>query len=436
MLCLLSVLLLLGVAVPQERVLGEENFAALVSASDTWARFFLVDLGLGRMPTSPVFLAVLGLFFLQLASVLIARIGPTWRRAALRQRREEALVSWANQEESLSVPLPAEWNVPHVMRTLRGFGYQTRRSGVRTIWGIKNRTAPLGFLLFHISFFLLCAGGMMIYYTRFVGTATLSEGQRFSGGYNRIERQPPLGGPPSLNFSVAEVDPGFDDGHPVHLNTVLRFRQAGSEIRRTARINHPARWGNTSILVSRAGLAPVLWLQDGRGFTLDRVAVPISTSGGSPTVVDLGAGRLTAHIHPLAAETPFPERDALQETPLTYQLVRDGAVVFDGVLRQGEAVTMENARVVVEDMRFWVGVVIISERGGGFLILGFLLGIVGLVWRLLWYRREVALTWADGDIRLVGRSEYFSARFREELDSILSTLVTTTGSDRPDRVSS
>ena len=51
LLCLLTFFLLLGVVIPQERVLGQRHFAALVEAGDSWVRFFLVDLQLGRMST-------------------------------------------------------------------------------------------------------------------------------------------------------------------------------------------------------------------------------------------------------------------------------------------------------------------------------------------------------------------------------------------------
>ena len=53
----------------------------------------------------------------------------------------------------------------------------------------------------------------------------------------------------------------------------------------------PAEWGSATLLVNEAGLAPVLWLQDEQGFTLDRVAVPVPvTTARAPTVVPLAAG--------------------------------------------------------------------------------------------------------------------------------------------------
>ena len=86
--------------------------------------------------------------------------------------------------------------------------------------------------------------------------------------------------------------------------------------------------------------------------------------------------------------------------------------------------TLELNRSILDgEMRYWVGVLVVSERGSGVLVTGFIALVVGLIWRLSWHRREVALTWDDREFRLVGRSEYFSGRFREELGSIQAELA-------------
>jgi hypothetical protein len=421
LLCLLALLLLLHVALPQASVIGDDALDAIAN-DNALHRFVLVGLGFGRMPTSPVFLTVLSLFFLNLLLVLLARIGPTVRRIALKTRSEKGLQAWARLEESLSGPLPKRWSAGHAARTLRDFGYQVRRPGQGTFWGVKHRTAPLGFLLFHLSFFLLCGGGMLIYYTRFVGSAILCEKQEFAGDYNEILRQPPLGAPPDLRFSLERVEPRFERGEPVHLGAVFRFQQAGAHVDRSARVNDPARWGTTSLLVHRAGLAPVLWLQDSRGFTLDRIVTPVTTRGGPPTRIPLGDGALVAVVAPLHPDAPFPSRRELADTALRFVFMRESGVVFDGKLRPGEAAQLEGARIVLEELRYWVGVRVISERGGGLLIAGFVAGVAGLIWRLLWYRREIAVTWDDRSFHVVGRSEYFSGRFREELRTLSALL--------------
>lgn len=438
----LALLLLLNVVVPQEAVLGSAEFARLL-AGHPRAHFFLVTLGLGRLATSPLFVAVLGLFFLNLTAVLLSRLGPTLRRTRLRQRSERGLAAWARMEESLSAAPAGGWRPAWVVEALRGHGYRVRRVGENTFWGVKHRTAALGFLLFHLSFFLLCAGGVAIYLTRFVATAVVVEGQDFRGDYQQVLRHAPWAGPPPLAFTLRRVEPRFVDGEPVHLGATLVFSAPGEPVARRARVNDPAGWGATEILVQGAGLAPVLWLQDGRGFTVDRVAAAARTrvdpmagaDGGERTEIPLAEGRLTAVIEPLSQEVPFPGRDELSATPITLRLVRtsaDGgepAVLFDGTLRPGEGAVVAatgdspGGRLVLEELRYWAALQIVRERGGGLLIAGFSAGILGLVWRLLLHRREVAVHWDGGELRLVGRSEYFSRRFRGELEALFSTLT-------------
>lgn len=428
LLCVLAFLLLLNVVLPQAAVLGEERYAAVLEQGGAGTRLLLETLGFGRMATSPVFLVVLGLFFLNLAAVLVARLKPTLHRVTLKPRSEKGLRAWARVEETHTGSLPEDWSAARLVRILRGHGYQVRRPGKQTFWAVKHRTAPLGFLLFHVSFFLICAGGVMIYYTRFVGTAVVSEGQTFAGEYGSVVRASPLGPPPALGFTVLEVEARMEDGQPVHLAADLRLQGAGAGGERRSRVNHPARWGAVSILVERAGLAPVLWLQDERGFTLDRVVAPAHTFATSTTEVEMAGGEWKATVYPLFAGEPFPQREELPRTSLDLEVWRGEEELFSGKLRPGQAAAFPGGRLVMEEVRYWVGVRVIRERGGGLLIVGFALGVIGLVWRLLWYRREIALTWEDGVFRLVGRSEYFSAPFEQELASLARMLE---GSEAP-----
>jgi cytochrome c biogenesis protein ResB len=422
LLCVLALMLLLNVVLPQETSIGEEGFDRLVTESPTW-HFLLVRLGLGRMPTSPLFLAVLGLFFLNLLAVLASRVGPTLRRIPLRPRSEKGLETWARMEETLVAPLPSTFEVGDVARTLRGFGYQVRRAGERVFWSVKHRTAPLGFLVFHLSFFLLCAGGILIYYTRFVGSAVLVEGQSFEGRYSDILRQPPIAVEPNLAFTVESVETRFEGNQPLHLGADFRFRRSGRELGRSARVNAPARWGSARILVEKAGLAPVLWLQDAQGFTVDQVAVPARTlGGGKPTEIKLDDERVWIFVHPLSRETAFPERAELPTTAMRIQILQDEELVFDGSLAPGEAASLAPGRLVLRELRYWVGVRVIAERGGGLLIAGFIAAVIGLIWRLLWYRREVVVNWDETNLRLVGRAEYFSGRFESELREVFDVL--------------
>lgn len=423
LLCLVALVLLLNVVVPQEAVLGPERFGVLIEGSGPVARFLLRDLGLSNLSTSPVFFVVFAVFFLNLGLVLAFRIGPTLRRTQLPERSGKTVRGWARSKESFVAPRSPGIGATEVTRILRGFGFQVRRQNERSYWGVKHRTAPLGFVLFHLSFFLLCAGGLMLYSTRFVGVAILSEGQEFAGEYSEILRRSRIGRVPALHFVVEEIETEIESGEPVHLSARFRFLQGLSSTVAESRVNHPAQWGRSSILVEQAGLAPILWLQDGDGFTLDRIVVPARTRSGEPTGLQVAEDRYTVLVYPLGSEVEFPVRSELARTALRLQVIEDEALVFDGELRQGEAADLGGSRLVLEEIRYWVGIRVVAERGGGVLTAGFVLGILGLVWRLLWYRREVIVSWDEENVRVVGRAEYFSHRFQSELRELLTMLT-------------
>lgn len=430
LMALLAGLLLLNIVIPQRAVLGEAAWSALLQRAPGWQRFGLETLDLGRLPASPVFLAVVALFFVQLALVLAQRAGPAVRRARAGPAAEAGLKAWARMDERLTAPLPAGWDVGAAARVLLGRGFRVRRVGETTLWGVKHRLAPLGFLLFHVSFFLLCAGALGLYFTRFAGSVVLVEGQAFEGRYARVLREAPLERPPAASFALAQVEAREQQGQPIQLEATLSFQQVGGRVERRARVNQPAEWGRLRVLVQEAGLAPQLWLQDAQGFTLDRVALAAAGRGQPPAEALLAQGRYVVRVDPWSASRAFPARAQLRTWPVHVTVLpaqggraRPGAApLFAGELRAGQAARAGDARLVLEELRCWAGLMVVSERGGALLVAGFGLGIAGLVWRLLLYRREVVLSWSHETFDLVGRSEVFSGAFRDELGRLRRAL--------------
>lgn len=416
LLCLLAVLLFLNVVVPQERVIGEEGFSEIVDSSPL-AHLVLVRLGFGHLAVSRFFLLFLGVFFIHLTAVLVKRTGITVRRTRLRPPSITTLRIWTENERAVRGSAPEPIELEHVLTVLKGFGFRAVPVATSAAWSVKHRTAPIGFVLFHISFFLICLGGAMIYATRFVGTARVVEGHPFTG-FTTVIREAPLAGPPDLSFSVHGVEMQFENGQPVHLSAELRFRGPAGGMTATTRINHPARSGDASIMINRAGVAPQIWLQDREGFTLDRIAIAAATLSGRPTIVPFADGAWVVEVRPLVDRSNFPTREQLAETAIEISVFRGDALVFAGALRPGQDADLGDAVLVLEKIGYWAGLYVVSERGGGPLIAGFVLGIVGLVWRLMFYRREVAIVWDGTDFAVCGRAEYFSHRFRQEIDTI------------------
>lgn len=426
LMALLAVLLLLNIVAPQRAVLGDEAFDAAASASPG-AHFFLVTLGFGSIPTHPLFIGALGLFFLSLGCSLLDRLRPLMRRSRATPPSPALLLAWLRSPSALRGATTEPRSPREILRVLRSRGYRVVDSGERRMWGVRNPTAPLGFALFHASFFVMCAGALLLYGTRFAGTALVVEGDEFRGGYRQKIRVAPWAGEPAVRFVLEDVEWRFEDGEPVHLGATIRFLRAGGSDAIPTRVNHPAEWGSTSVLIQRAGLAPVLWLQDRQGYTLDRVAITATTLSKQPSVAPLHDGRFEVVILP-ASPDQLPDKETLTKSALRLQIRgKDGAVMFDGALRRGEGVTLGTDRLVLQDLRFWAGLLIVRERGGGLLIAGFVLGVSGLVWRMLWYRREVAVEWSDENVTVSGRSDHYPLRFREELEELLAVLLLESG---------
>ncbi len=416
---ILGVLLLLSVSIPTEEYLGSEAGAF---AGSGMGQFLLETLGLGSLSTSPLFLACIGLFFLNLTAVILGRAAVTFRRTRLRPPTEKTLRQLCEGKNSLHGANSAGISTEGVLTVLRGMGFPAVTAGDGIAWAVKHRTAPLGFLLFHISFYLLCLGGIAIFSTRFVGVSALVEGQPFQG-FNQVLRSSPLLGPPDISLVVESVDAQFENGQALHLGAVFQIEEDGVPVEKKSRINHPARSGASTILVNRAGIAPILWLQDKDGFTLDRVAVAAETLGEGTTEVELGRGAFRILVKPVVDRMHFPDRSELQAIPVGIE-ARDasGSVVFGGTVRVKHHIDLGEAVLVIPELRFWVGIYVVREYGGTMLIAGFLLGTTGLVWRLMLYRREVAVMWDGNDFAVAGRAEYFSHRFREELETIKGLL--------------
>ena len=382
----------------------------------------IAGLGLDHIPTSPLFLAALTAFYVNLTAVLVHRTRATIKRTRVVPPTESRIESWLAREAIDTFPRPPGWNRDRVARVLTALGYRVARPGPNSSWAIKNRTSILGFPIFHLSFFVLTAGALMLYYTRFDGIMVLAEGQTFEGGYAAVMRQMSWTRTPVPAVTLHRVDPRLEDGRPVQLGATVTVSGVIEEPV-TAWINDPVVWSDNTLLIEKAGIAPVLWLQDGQGFTRDRVTAITANLESGPPRIPLAEGELLAVVKPMSLGPDFPVRDQLDTTPINLTVSRPtGETLFEGEVRPGQVVTVGSGFLKLEEVRYWAYMRLVQERGGALLILGFLLGVAGLVWRMVWYRREVAVGWDDAQVRLTGRSDYFAEAFREELREIATLL--------------
>src|SRR6266542_1706892 len=181
----LSALLLVNVLVPQAAT-DPEGFARLARSGPV-ARWLLKDAGLGRISTSPLFVATLGAFFVNLTAVLIERTGTTIRRLRLAPPSDAQVRGMAQGGLELRGG-GAAVDRAQAARLLEQLGFRTANVGPHALWGVKHRLA-----LFHASFLVLAAGGVQLYLTRDVSNLGGAEGQEIPSTAGTVVRRAPLG---------------------------------------------------------------------------------------------------------------------------------------------------------------------------------------------------------------------------------------------------
>jgi hypothetical protein len=413
LLAVFSFLLLLNVVLPQRAVDPVAHLAAVRSGA--LARFVLVTLGLGDVASSPPFLAALAALFLNLAAVLFDRVGTTLRRIRFAPPSDEQVRSLL-RGEALSLAASTPFSLDRATETLARMGYRAVLVGERTIWGVKHRRALLGFAVFHASFFLMLLGGLLLYVTRDVVMLVGAEGATLDSRMGRVVRRAPAGPPSAMQLTIGQVEVRLAGGKPVDLAVTLTMEGEGPAL---SRVNHPARWRSVTALVEQAGIAPVLRLTDSKGFTVDHVVVSTAAPNGLPTRLELAGGdAIEVVVEPIPLSDAFPMREALSTTPVSIRVLRRGAKLFDGQLRSGGSLALGDRALHLEELRYWTGLRLVSERGGPLLIAGFVFAVVGTVWRMFWYRREVVAEWSEHGLVVAGRCEFFPTRFRDELAEV------------------
>ena len=84
-------------------------------------------------------------------------------------------------------------------------------------------------------------------------------------------------------------------------------------------------------------------------------------------------------------------------------------------------------RLEMRDMRYWVRFYVVKQRGLSILYSGFALATIGVIWRLLFYKRELlgAVREQEGArfLLVAGRSEYYKTLAEDEFMALFENIL-------------
>jgi hypothetical protein len=418
----LAAFFLVGLAVPQKAVLQRELYEAWRRQSPAVVAL-LEALGLTDIHASPLAMALWAAFFLNLAVVMALRVPGTLRRIRIDGAvPDPGGAGFAARHTVAGRPT----DLGAVREFFRARGLAVHVDGER-LRAVRYPRAPLATLAFHLSFFLVAAGGLTSAATRFHAYVDLGQGEAFTGALEQYDGRPRvrrLAEPPRVRFIVegirSEVHGETVTDVQVHLRDERGFL-------RTIAVNRPYEAGGAAFVFKNLGVAPLLVVTDPDGRERFVGFMRLNVMLGRTDSFSLLGQQITAELFPDHVVDADGEGTRSQDmvNPVLRLTVeaRSGRKVAVS-LRPGEAMALGPYRLAFVDWRYWVRLYVRSERGIWAVWAGFALALAALVWRLFLYRREyvVAPTEDGSGVILAGRAEFYRALFADEVERVAADL--------------
>jgi cytochrome c biogenesis protein ResB len=426
---ILGVIFALGLWIPQKNLVKDLYFDWQAKAPALVA--FLDTLGLTDIYTSPLTLTLWGLFFLNLAFVMWQRIPLIRNRITVSEAKIADPVTAPGYSFRSTYPLTADQDDAVVITLLRKRGYYILGDG-KGFYGIKNRYSPIAFALFHLSFFLILLGGIISVYTQFIAYVDLAQGETFQGElkhYNQspLPAMPKIGGIPKVTFMVESIVPRVVRNTPTGITVKLVDAEGKPH---NVGINTPYSVDNTSFVFKHLGMAPLFVLLDPAGKEIDGAYMKLDVLQGRQDRFSLGGYEFTAQFYPdYIVEDGAPATRSQEFNNPVFKIVveRDKKKVVEGNVAKNGVLAFNGYRLEMHEMPFWVRFYVIKERGLSILYAGFAIASMAVIWRLIFFRRELVgvVREVDGARRLVvaGRAEYYKSLAEDEFAKLFNGIV-------------
>jgi cytochrome c biogenesis protein ResB len=431
----LAVTFLLGVIIPQMSLLGSNMYGQWKIRNPTLVSI-LESIKFTDIYLSPVILVLWVLFFLNLVFIMSSRIPVTVRRCfrVVLPQNADSIRSGRHHEVMEGADLEG------VEAVLKKRGYKVNGSQ-KSFFAVKNSLSPLATLLFHLSFFLLLIGGVMSFYTKFSGFSELAVGETFEGKYSSA-RKPKIGDVPSTSFTIEDIRPSYyRKTVPLGLDVALLTKSG----RKTIGINRPYKEGALSFIIKGMDIAPLFIIRDSTGNELDGAYVKLKGLGGGENFFTMNGYDFRAvfytdfrsRLKETAGEMPDVPQ-VLKQFPEMTSPVLQSAEVIDpafhitamqglktirsGTIRKGESLEFDGHSILFADLTYWVKFYVVKEHGLGIIYSGFVLMVLALVIRFLFFRREIKGVIEDGNLYIGGSGEFYPALFGDEFKRLVGDI--------------
>lgn len=365
------------------------------------------------------------LFFVNLVACGIAWLPMVVRRCK-REELPEPGAKAARATHVIEVPSPAfrikdfkqrlRWHGYSILDAASGSGFSSSAASgpVPVCCARRGRFSLAGNLLFHAGFLLLLVGAITNVFYRFEGTAIIAEGDSFTGTKKEYRRIADSfkGAIPRVDFDVEKISAEFWKGKVFFTGLEARLVHRGG--RATARLSDAVRVEDADVTIRGFGYVPLAELKDERGEIVTRANLRLNIFPPGSEDYFFVPGyphKIYVSFYPDHEEAngKILSRSVNPVNPAYFLRIMRGRIpVYSGLVKPGAWVDYDGLSISFPSFVRSGDFRVVSNPGHPFIWVAFVMMCLGLAWRLLFYRKDVAL-WRDGSGRLwlCGRFDYF-----------------------------
>lgn len=289
------------------------------------------------------------------------------------------------------------------------------------LYAHRGRFSSIGNLFFHIGFLFLFVGVVSSLLLRFEGDLRLPEGYGFSGKANEYTfiSAAPFSSIPNLSFLLNKIYPEFWEGKL--LFTGLKGEVQYEDGTGSIFLSSALRISGARVTLKNIGLTPMYVLKNKEGNEIDAADVNLAIFVPGTEDHFLMPGfphQIFVAFYPDydVVDGKILNRSMHIKNPVyAVKIFRGRIPVYSGFIKPGEEALFEGLRLSFPEMRYWGEFKIVKDPGFPFIWTAFILFVTGLVWRLVFYKREVVVIRKADEVYLYGNSDYYHRLFENRL---------------------
>jgi cytochrome c biogenesis protein ResB len=176
-------------------------------------------------------------------------------------------------------------------------------------------------------------------------------------------------------------------------------------------------------------MSPLFVLKDPAGKEIDGAYVRLDCLKGKKDSFFMGGFEFKVKFYPdyVREDGKAATRSLEFKNPVFIIAVeKDKKQIAEGYLVRNGMLEFDGYRLEMRDLPFWVKFTVSKEHGIPIIYSGFLIASLAVIWRLLWYRREIIGKVRDegGErtLEVAGRSEFYKSLADDEFTKLFSKL--------------